>query len=352
MHAVQPAAVPAAPAAALSRPPALPAEPSPLPFARHVRVAIEEENDGLVATRHPTDELYTQGLRVSARWALRPDADGSPEVGFAIGQNIYTPSNLRTTDLSVLRHDRPYAGWLYAAFLFRMVGDAPWALRLGADAAGRGESATEFAVAAGVTGPEAAGAEVQTRFHALLREWSGNQTSPPAPAGWSVYQTATMPTVDTSFRHQFDLVEASATFGGFTATTGAVFGARLSPRIALDAGSLVNSAGAGLEVRAGFVPSTESRRPRWPFALYGFARVNGRYVLSNAFIEGPLRGGVTPIVAVQPWVRDLDVGAVVRLGGLELGYGQLWRTSELSPSPPGERRLHSVGQVTVAWASP
>jgi hypothetical protein len=210
---------------------------------------------------------------------------------------------------------------------------------------------TELEIAAGVTGPESGGASVQTRFHALLREWSGNPTSPPAPVGWSVYQTATAPTVDTSFRHQLDLVQASSALGDFTARTGALLGARLSPRFRVDAGSTVDAAGAGLEARAGFVPSTEVRRPRWPFALYGFARVDGRYVLRNAFIEGPLRNGVTTLVSIQPFVGDLDVGAVLRLGHLELGYGQLWRTSELAPTPPGARRVHGVGQITVAWAA-
>jgi hypothetical protein len=274
-----------------------------------------------------------------------------PEFGVAVGQNIYTPSDLRTTDLAVLRHDRPYAGWLYASFLFRVVGGARWALRLGADAAGPGESVTELEVAAGVTGPESGAADVQTRFHALLREWSGSPGSPPAPAGWSVYQTASMPTVDTSFRHQLDLVQASAALGEFSARTGALLGARLSPRVRLDAGSILDAAGAGLEARVGLVPSTWTRRPRWPFALYGFARVDGRYVLRNAFIEGPLRYGVTPLVSARPWVGDLGAGAVLRLGHLELGYGQLWRTSELAPTPPGARRTHDVGQITIAWAS-
>jgi hypothetical protein len=345
VSAAQPAAV---------RIPALPAEPSPLPLGRRVRVELAEENDALGTSRHPTDELYTQGFRVAVRWSLRGDQDdgAGPEVGVAVGQNIYTPSDLRTTDLAELRHDRPYAGWLYAAFLFRMVGDGRWSLRLGADAAGSGERITEFEVAAGVTGPESGGAEVQTRFHALLREWSGSPTSPPAPVGWSVYQVASQPTVDTSFRHQLDLVQASGALGAFSDRTGALLGVRLSPRVRLDAGSTLDAVGAGVEARVGFVPSARVRRPRWPFALYGFARADGRYVLRNAFIEGPLRYGVTPLVAVQPWVGDLDVGAVLRLGNLEVGYGQLWRTSELAPNPPGERRVHEVGQLTIAWAAP
>lgn len=348
LHAPPPRDRPAL--AALPR--ALPAEPSPLPLARGTRVAVEEENDALGAGRHPSDQEYTQGLRISATWALHDGApDARHEVGFAVGQNIYTPSDLRTTDLSVLRHDRPYAGWLYAAALLRTVDAAPFALRLGADAAGPAERTTEIELAVGVTGRPSGGADVQERFHALLRQWSGNPTSPPAPAGWSAYQVATQPTLDTSVRHEVALVGATASLGDTTARTGAVLGARLAPRLRIDVGAILDAASAGLELRAGLLPAGRGGRAALPFQLYAFARADGRYVLANALVSGRLSGGVTPLVAVRPWVGDLDVGAVLRLGRLEVGYGQLWRTSELTPNPPGARRIHDVGQVTVALVS-
>jgi hypothetical protein len=127
-----------------------------------------------------------------------------------------------------------------------------------------------------------------------------------------------------------------------------VLGLRLSPRIRLDVGTTFDAMSAGLEVRAGFVRARALRRVG--FELYGFARADGRWVGYNGLIEGPLRHDVQPLVAVQPWVGDLDVGAVLRLGALELGFGQLRRTAEFKPLPAGERRIHTVGQVTLAYA--
>jgi hypothetical protein len=318
-------------------------------------VAIEEENDAFGARRPTTDEFYTQGLRVSGRWAVRPQlADDVTQMGFAIGQNIYTPSNIRTTDLTVLRHDRPYAGWLYASMLLRMEGASRNSLRLGADVEGHGAQQTELELAVGVTGQWSAAADVQTKFHAFLNQWAGIPAPRgPDPAGWSVYQVDTEPTFDMSLRHQLDLVQASASLGAFTAETGSVLGARVSPRMRMDVGSTFDAASLGLEIRAGFLNASWLRgRPFFPFELYGFARADGRYVVWNAFIEAPLKNGVVPLVALQPWVADIDVGAVLRMGPIELGYGQLWRTSEITPNPPGAHPIHNVGQITVAWVAP
>jgi hypothetical protein len=345
--AIHPAA---GPLPSLTSPPqALPPGPARAPRSRGVRVEIVEDNDGLAAQRHTTDELYSNGLRVAARWAIAPDGEVAREVGVAVGQNIYTPHDLQTRDLAILRQDRPYAGWLYLAFLFRAVAPARYTLRLGADASGPGELVTDGWLAGGVTGPPSLGAEVQTRFHALLRSRSGSQTSPPTPVGWPVYQTATAPTFDAALRQRLDVVQASAALGALTRNTGAVLGVRLSPRVRLDLGTTLDAVGAGIETRVGLLAPRQGVRARTPFQLYAYAGADGRLVARNALIEGPLRNGVTTLVGVRRQVRELDIGAVLRLGHLELGYGMLWRTSELTPNPPLDRPVHVVGRVTLAW---
>lgn len=331
-------------------------ERSPLPPGARLRIAIEDDNDAMSVSSHRTDDLYTQGGRVSIRWAI---GGGGPDtvrqMGVVLSQEIYTPSgaDLTTTDLAKLRRDRPYAGWLYATLLLRSEDPAPFTLRLGADANGRGERTAEFLVAAGVTGRPSAAADLQTGFHSILRKWSANGESPVMPAGWGVYQTATQVTLDTSVRVRVDLVQASAAIRGLTARTGSVLAARLSPRARLDVGSTVDAASLGLELRGGLLtPRWARRRPSLPFELWGYARADGRYVFHDAFIEGPLRHAITPLVAVEPWVADLAVGAVVRLGQVEVGFAQLWRSREFTPSPPGARGLHQIGQVTIAWTTP
>lgn len=328
-------------------------ERAPLPPGVHLRVALEEDNDALGLTPHTTDDLYTQGARLSVRWRAADETDGSREMGVVFGQEIYTPTqgNLQTTDLATLRRDRPYAGWLFAALLLRWESVTSFALRLGVDTGGPGERLTELVTAVGVTGRPSAAADLQDGFHALIRRWSGNASSPLSPVGWSVYQTATRATLDTSVRTQLDLVQAGVALGSFTAETGALFAASLSPRARLDLGSSVDAASLGLELRTGLlVPRWLRRRPSFPFELWGFARADGHYVLHNAFIEGPLRNDIAPLVGIEPWVAELAAGVVLRLGAFEIGFSQVWTTREFVPSPPGARGLHQFGQISVAWA--
>jgi hypothetical protein len=164
----------------------LASEPSEVPAGMGSRFVIEEENDALGLFRR-TDQFYTQGLRISSRWAspVALAGEGQELLGVAVGQNIYTPSDIRITDLQTLRHDRPYAGWLYAAILWDVLLDhGPFSLRAGEDAAGKGASMLGLEVALGTTGPRSAAGAVQTNFHRLLRDLSGDPASPPDPAVW------------------------------------------------------------------------------------------------------------------------------------------------------------------------
>lgn len=329
-------------------------EPSDLPQGVASGFTVEEENDGFAPFGHRTDDFYTQGLRISSRWASRTPLapEGRELLGFAIGQNMYTPSDIRTTDLATLRQDRPYAGWLYGAILWDLFLDrAPFSLRGGVDADGHGASAIGVEVAFGTTGPRSAAGAVQTSFHGLLRDLSGSPTSPPDPAGWSIYQTANRLTADVALRAQFDVVQASAALGGATSATGAMLGFRLSPRARIDAGTMFDAASLGLESRLGLVaaPRRIAQRPALPLQLYAFARADGRYVAYNGFVEAPLRNGVTTLVRVAPWVGDLDVGVAARVGGLELGLAELWRTAEITGGLPATRGVHRVGQARISF---
>ncbi|WP_242392248.1 lipid A deacylase LpxR family protein [Anaeromyxobacter oryzisoli] len=330
----------------------LAAEPTPLPTGSGSRFTIQEENDGLGIGPHRTDSSYTQGLRISSLWASRTPLapEGRERLGFAVGQNIYTPTNIRETELDALRQDRPYAGWLYAALLWEVELDrAPLSLHLGADADGPGASTFGVEVAVGTIGPRSGAAEIQTGFHRLLRDLSGSG-SPPDPAGWSLYQVGNRVTADLSLRYQLDLVRASASLGAASAWTGSRLAVRVSPRARLDLGSTYDAAWLGLELRGGLMEAPRrSVRPRFPVELYVFGGASGRYVAYDALIEAPLLHGVTTLVSPAPWIAELDVGAVVRLGGVELGYAQLWRTNDLRRVPPGARRVHDVGQVRISF---
>jgi hypothetical protein len=316
-------------------------------------VELREDNDAFGVTRPVTDEFYTQGARVAFRWGIGADPD-QDQLGIAVGQSIYTPSNLRTTDLAILRNDRPYAGWLYVSALLRTVSTSRAALRLGFDAAAGAATETEGELTTGVTGRWSFASDVQDAVHAYLDRRAGMQNpGPPVPQGWPAYQVANMPTVDFSFRHQRDLFQASAPLGGFTGGTGAALGLRLAPRVRVDVGSTLDAASAGLEARAGLVAASGSAwRPAFPFLAYAYGRADARYVVWNAFIQGPLRNGVVPLVGLEPLVRCYEAGVVLRLGSLELTAAQLWTSREFAPEPPGTPALHDVGRFAVAWITP
>jgi len=102
--------------------------------------AVTEENDLLSNpfTADHTDRHYTQGLKLTylggddemPGWAAKV-ADALPTVvidvnarnlGYAFGENMYTPENLLTREL--ITNDRPYAGWLYVGALLQRRGVA------------------------------------------------------------------------------------------------------------------------------------------------------------------------------------------------------------------------------------
>jgi hypothetical protein len=320
---------------------------------RPLRVELREDNDAFGLARPVTDEFYTQGARIAVRWGLGPDPDDD-ELGIAIGQNIYTPSNLHTTDLAVLRSDRPYAGWLYLSAMLRSVSQSRAALRLGFDAAAGAATETEAELITGVTGRWSFASDVQHEVHAYLDRRAGMQNpGPPIPQGWPVYQLETMPTVDFSFRHQRDVLQVSAPLGDLTRAGGAALGLRLAPRVRFDVGSTLDAASVGLEARAGLVGASGAAwRPAFPFRLYAYGRADARWVVWNAFLEGPLHGGVVPQIRVEPFVRCYEAGVVLRMGSLELTAAQLWMTREFLPEPPGTPVLHDVGRFAVAWVTP
>jgi hypothetical protein len=333
-----------------SAPRLLAAPPPAFPRGGGFRFAAEEDNDGISLARPRTDEAYTQGLRLGARWRTGEDGEGGEsQMGVVVGQEIYTPRNLRTTDLSVLRHDRPYAGWLYGALLLRGVEGAP-GLRLGADRAGDGEGILEVELAVGVTGPQSEAGALQSWFHGLMAR-GGFMPRGQEHAGWSVYQITNQLTLDAAVRYRLDALQAAGWLGSFTRGTGSLLAVRVSPRAALRVGTTRDLASLGVEVRAGLLAPRGGPAARLPFELWLFGGADGRYVAHDGLVEGPLRFGATTDVARVPWVGALEAGAGLRVGAFEISYRQGWQSADIRPLPPGEQPVHRVGRVTVAFGA-
>src|ERR1700722_4485474 len=140
------------------------------PSAETGTLSILFENDIF----YHTDRDYTNGVQIA--WTTAPDdtpdwaidaarlipffgQSGEVLTTYAIGQNIYTPSNLHLVDPPLT--DRPYAGYLYLAMGVIQKTET---------------DLDEFQVQLGVVGPDSLAEESQKFVHSIL-----NDT---IPKGW------------------------------------------------------------------------------------------------------------------------------------------------------------------------
>jgi hypothetical protein len=108
------------------------------------------------------DGLYTSGVRFSHSYRLST-AEGWRSAGWRLGQQLYTPSDVRVRPDNLNPLDRPYAGWLYGGFFYNV-----------ADFDG---SELAFGMDVGCLGPCAGGRPTQTFVHKVFDQFE--------PRGWS-----------------------------------------------------------------------------------------------------------------------------------------------------------------------
>lgn len=152
----------------------------PLIASQGKLVSVEVQNDAVAGT----DENYTSGLEiVISKWVRaypsyateysgeevhHPPTPGilgfnsqyvSKTTSVAIGQKIYTPSDLSET--RYIPNDRPYAGWSYVRFSQEQTST---------------EQRKRVAITAGTFGPNSLAGDLQRSFHKLI--------SSEEPRGW------------------------------------------------------------------------------------------------------------------------------------------------------------------------
>lgn len=290
------------------------------------QLSILEENDSLFFT---SDKHYTQGLRgaylsdplSSNDWRYRAFdfvsplfADSAPSERrfdwIFIGQNIYTPANLKLNPAD--SHDRPYAGWLYTG---------------GALLQENGNQLAGLELLAGVVGPDALGKEVQNDWHQFV-------AGIPGGAGWHG-QLKNEPGLAISYdRHwrvpladlagvAVDFVPEAGVTGGNVLTYGAVGG---TLRIGQDLEANYGQA----RIRPALSGSDwfDAARMTRPFGWYIFAGVEGRAVAHNIFLDGNTFAS-SQHVDKRPLVGDLTAGATFFWRDeIRLDIGLLTRTKE------------------------
>lgn len=286
-------------------------------------LSVTIENDLLTGT----DRDYTSGVRldyitgkndlsalgrlIRRQLAAATRAKSWYET-YAIGQNIYTPSDIAAP--APQPGERPYAGFLYASF------------GLSAD---RGDRLDSFAIDIGVTGDASLAERTQKLVHDVI--------DAAKPVGWS-----TQLDEEVAFRILYERKYRRG-FGFDVPILGQAVGLEVDalPHANLALGTVDTSAALGATLRLGVDLADDYGPPRVRpavgapgffradnnFRWYVFAGAEGRVVARNMFLEGNLfdgREGVT----IHPVVVDLQVGAAIAFGGVELSYTHVMRSEE------------------------
>ncbi len=297
-------------------------------------VSLIYENDIF----YNTDQHYTNGVRVS--WLsglndvpefLREAAAASPlfpehgdaRVEYALGQNMYTPSDI--TLASPPEDDRPYAGWLYGS-----VGLI----------AENGSRLHQLELQIGVVGPASLAGDTQKFVHRYL-------TDSDEPQGWDT-QLPNEPTFQLNYLRSWRALASIGDQG---------FGADLTPQFGLALGTVHDHIETGVMLRLGrnllldygpprIQPSPPGSgfflsSPHMGFYLFGGAL--GRAVARNMFLDGALFRD-SRSVDKEYFVADLTAGAAVTWRDFRLAYTHVFRTPEFD----GQNGLHEYGSLSLS----
>ena len=364
----------------------------------HGTFLVDEENDALVPNfsggPNP-DQAYTQGLRVQSLWELsrsdakalgrgltrfhpeadEPDAD-YPTVaraGFALGQNMYTPADLRVTTLATLGRDRPFGGWSYVGPEFQLVWPA-------SDGSPIAQFTLEIDV--GVWGAASLAGATQVAVHSLIRQTKPEcltgkdkdtddpTCTPVNPRGWHHPEVVIHDGVGVDVTARYETKVADEVFLPYPDLRAKFFG--LAECVG---GFVYDECGIGVTARAGFLREPRFERSNFPtimaqdelhmsktkfdatipsalaapprkWGLWTFGRAEALGVLFNRLIQNEPFVDDKPSAEMMPFVVEAEVGLIGSVGGLDLGGSLLLRSPEILGSVT-DGGFHTVGRLRV-----
>ena len=304
--------------------------------------AIENDLFGSGADRH-----YTNGFQISyisdtyhpewidkvAEFVPLYRSSDNVRFGVAFGQSIFTPDDI--SQPALIMDDRPYAGWLYTTF--SLTSDARVVNK--EDGTGNGTSHYRYAnaldITIGIVGPSALAEQTQTQFH----EWVDTTT----PRGW-----------DNQLKDEFGLNIAYTRLWQYELSRYT----DITPQAGFSLGNVYTFANAGVMFRLGnslgndFGPplirpsavGSSYFTPKESIEWYVFAGMSSRYVERDIFLDGNSNKD-SHSIEKKDWVGDIQVGAVVNLGDVQLGLTQIYRTREFEQ----QKQPNRFGAINVVW---
>lgn len=286
-----------------------------------------------------TDHDYTDGVRASylSSEANAPDwlkwganhllpfgLDGAKHMSLALGQNMYTPTNLSAK--GPIRDDRPYAGWLYGSV--GVVSDT-------------GKTLDSLQLSLGVVGPYSYAEQTQDFIHKAV-------TGSPIPQGWD-NQIKTEPGIMLTYERKWRALYQLSPFG---------LGVDFTPQGGVNLGNVETDAQIGGTVRIGYdlpadygpprvrpsLPGSDYFVPTKDLGGYLFAGVEGRAVAHNIFLDGNTFAN-SQHVTREPFVGSVQAGVALTLGEARLSYTQVFMSREFEEQKTPEQ----FGVVTVSY---
>jgi hypothetical protein len=282
-------------------------------------VSLMFENDLF----YKTDRDYTNGAQAAwtsppvdtADWAvdtarLIPFFAQSGEVraSYALGQNIYTPSNLGAANPPL--DQRPYAGFSYASF--GLIDESDDKSRL-----------DQIELQVGVIGPMSGAEEVQKFVHRLINDR--------IPQGWH-YQLRDEPGLVLSYDRSVKV---------FPRLSEGPVGFDVEPDFGGAIGNVYDYVSGGAMARIGFnlpddygpvriepsLPGSNFFEPQSALGAYIFAGVEGRAIARNLFLDGNTFESSRSVQKI-PFVGDMQLGAAIAFRAFRLTFTHVFRSKE------------------------
>lgn len=251
------------------------------------------------------------------------DSGDDLRVGVSLGQQIFTPRDLKTS--APILNDRPYAGWLYLSF--GLLTDTPNE---------RIRKLNKLDLVVGVVGPQSHAEEVQ--------RWVHDVTDSDTPEGWD-NQLHNETTIDLQYQHEWILPLVGDSID-------------VVPRVALTLGTSQRYAGTGFTFRFGDGLSADAGPPlirpnaagthyfqtSQSFYWYLFAGAHGRYVAHNIFLDGNTDGH-SQSVDKKHWVAEAQGGLVMGWSNWRFTLTEIYRSREFQHQDEPDE----FGALTVSY---
>ena len=260
-------------------------------------------------------------------WINEPDTQRN--VGFSLGQKIFTPENIQSSIL--VQDDRPYAGWLYGGLSFTSK---------------TADRMDMFELQLGVIGPAAQAEETQNFIHYLrdlakTRGWSNQLENEPGLA--LIYERKWRPLKSlnpTGFGYDV-ITHAGTALGNVFTYANAGAEARIGWNLAGDFGTSYIRPGGNKNA------PTTSADPRLhsgqAHGFYVFAAVTGRAIGRDIFLDGnTFRDSHS--VDKETLVGDLILGGSLVYRRFKLSYAHVFRTREFE----GQGGKHEFGSLSLS----